>query len=68
MEVQSSPSTASSLEIILTLEETVIFDLEVVVVVGVAEFCGSSETTLIFDESLISGLESVVDAFGADCS
>lgn len=55
-----------SSEIILTLEETVIFDWEVVVE-GVAEFCGPSEATSIFDATLNFGLESVA-AFSSDCS
>lgn len=63
----SEVSLAGSSELILTFEGTVIFDWEVVVE-GVAELCGPSETTSIFGATLISGLESVAGAFGSDCS
>ena len=53
------PSDGGSSEIILAFEGSAIVGLAGVVGAGVAEFCGSSVATLIFDETFISGFEPV---------
>jgi hypothetical protein len=58
------PSDEGPSEIILAFEGSAIVGLAGVVGAGVAEFCDSSVTTLIFGETLISGFGLVPGSCG----